>query len=231
MAHYGSLQLEEDMQLVNQDLWPSGPSCYAYWQGNYYVYGQDYESPPDNNSMNDQDNGLGVMNCLLPPSDTINIPIGSEYGDSLRLYEFAFLPQGWSFSISDSGWFQAPGTLVVEMSYPPEGMNVEDSAIIVIYAYDDQEEFAGNAQVEAFYICDCTDFCDMDGVSGITPVEVAYIVQYVYKSLDARPVLPDCPGINGDWDCSGTVTPLDVTWYVQYVYKSLGDGPCDPCSE
>jgi hypothetical protein len=78
--------------------------------------------------------------------------------------------------------------------------------------------------------CVCANiYCNMDGNSGFTPVDVAYIVNYVYKQLDARPVLPDCPGLNGDWDCSGQVSPLDVTWYVQFVYKSSGVGPCDPC--
>jgi hypothetical protein len=78
--------------------------------------------------------------------------------------------------------------------------------------------------------CDCLLFCNLDGVTGYTPVDVAYIVNYVYKQLDARPLLPGCPGDNGDWDCTGTVTPLDVTWYVQFVYKSSGIGPCDPCN-
>jgi hypothetical protein len=78
--------------------------------------------------------------------------------------------------------------------------------------------------------CICRNFCNLDGIAGYTPVDVAYIVNYVYKSQDARPVLPNCPGDNGDWDCSGAVTPLDVTYYVQYVYRSSGVGPCDPCN-
>jgi len=83
--------------------------------------------------------------------------------------------------------------------------------------------------------CDCELYCDMggalvDGQPAFTPIDVAYIVNYVYKSLDARPVLSLCPAENGDWDCSGAVTPLDVTYYVQFVYKSSGIGPCDPCN-
>ncbi len=77
--------------------------------------------------------------------------------------------------------------------------------------------------------CDCTDYCEMDGTPAISPLDVSYIVNYVYKGLDARPVLPDCPGDNGDWDCDGAVTPLDVSWYVLFVYKSSGVGPCNPC--
>jgi len=63
----------------------------------------------------------------------------------------------------------------------------------------------------------------------INPVDVVYIVNYVYKNLDARPVLPNCPGNNGDWNCDGNVNPVDVVWYVNYVYKNSGIGPCDPC--
>lgn len=73
-------------------------------------------------------------------------------------------------------------------------------------------------------------YCNMDAVAGYSPVDVAYIVNYVYKQLDARPNLPGLPGINGDWNCDGVVTPLDVTWYVQFVYRSSGIGPCDPCN-
>jgi len=78
--------------------------------------------------------------------------------------------------------------------------------------------------------CDCLMRCDMDGVTGYTPVDVAYIINYVYKQRDARPELPNCPGANGDWNCDGVVTPLDVSWYVRYVYKSSAVGPCNPCA-
>lgn len=77
--------------------------------------------------------------------------------------------------------------------------------------------------------CDCSSFCDLNPDDQINPLDVVYMVNYVYKGLDARPILPACPGDNGDWDCNGSVNPLDVTWYVQYVYKQSGVGPCDPC--
>lgn len=80
--------------------------------------------------------------------------------------------------------------------------------------------------------CVCAGvFCDMDGVNALTPIDVAYIVNYVFKSLDARPALANCPGKNGDWDCDDSVDPVDVALYVNYVYRRLGDGPCDPCTE
>ncbi len=81
------------------------------------------------------------------------------------------------------------------------------------------------------FICDCLGFCEFDLDGTIDPLDVAYIVNYVYRQLDARPVLPYCPRDNGDWNCDGGVDPLDVAFYVQFVYKSIGDGPCDPCAE
>jgi hypothetical protein len=78
--------------------------------------------------------------------------------------------------------------------------------------------------------CICGDFCNLDGVAGYTPVDIIYIVNFVYKQLDARQSLSNCASDNGDWDCSGYVTPVDVTYYVQYVYRSSGVGPCDPCN-
>lgn len=79
--------------------------------------------------------------------------------------------------------------------------------------------------------CECAGFCDMNLDGGFTPLDVTYIVKYVYRSQDARPQLFNCPMENGDWDCSGDVSPLDVTFYVNKVYRSRGDGPCAPCGE
>ncbi len=76
--------------------------------------------------------------------------------------------------------------------------------------------------------CDCAGFGDVNLDDSITPLDVAIMVSYVYKSLDARQQLPSCPGDNGDWNCDGQITPLDVTFVVNYVYKSRG-GPCNPC--
>jgi hypothetical protein len=71
----------------------------------------------------------------------------------------------------------------------------------------------------------------MDQNGTFDPLDVSYIVNYVYLSLDARPVLPLCPAENGDWDCSGgSPDPVDVAYYVAFVYKQSGVGPCDPCA-
>jgi len=94
------------------------------------------------------------------------------------------------------------------------------------------------AAVDAFsvtqyncYNCDCPGYCDLDASGAINPVDVVHIVNYVYKSLDAR-ILSSatCPGVNGDWNNDGDINPIDVVFYVNCVYKSSGTGPDDPCS-
>jgi len=78
--------------------------------------------------------------------------------------------------------------------------------------------------------CTCPGFCDMDGNGTFNPIDVVYLVNYVYKNLDSRVPLPaSCLMDNGDWNCDGDVNPVDVVFYVNYVYKSWGDGPGNPC--
>jgi len=79
--------------------------------------------------------------------------------------------------------------------------------------------------------CDCSGFCDVDLDGTINPVDVVLMVNYVYKQLDARQPLPDCPMENGDWDCTGQVNPVDVVFYVNHVYRGWATTPCNPCLE
>ena len=79
--------------------------------------------------------------------------------------------------------------------------------------------------------CDCKDFCNLDLVGSINPIDVVIIVKYVYKGEDLRQRIPTCPANNGDWNCDGAVNPVDVVHYVNYVYKGMiGKPPCDPCT-
>jgi M6 family metalloprotease-like protein len=75
--------------------------------------------------------------------------------------------------------------------------------------------------------CDCGALWgDLDDNAHLDPVDVAYIVKYVYKSQDARVQPPNCPHEVGDVNCDNSVTPLDVSFYVNYVYKSMQPFPC-----
>jgi len=95
----------------------------------------------------------------------------------------------------------------------------------------DQIDLDGDNVGDACDDCICSDFCNMDGASGLSPTDVVYIVNFVYKQLDARPELTNCPTGNGDWNCGDAVNPVDVVYYVNFVYKNVGGGPCDPCLE
>ncbi|MFC1476024.1 M6 family metalloprotease domain-containing protein [Candidatus Zixiibacteriota bacterium] len=76
--------------------------------------------------------------------------------------------------------------------------------------------------------CDCgTLWGDLDNSVSIDPLDVSYIVNYVYLGLDARIPPPNCPYAAGDVDCNDAVDPIDVAYYVNYVYLGLTPFGCD----
>jgi len=77
--------------------------------------------------------------------------------------------------------------------------------------------------------CNCGVKGDMDGNGLAAPLDVAYLVDYVYKQLDARVPPPNCPYEVGDTDCSDLVDPIDVAYLVTYIYKSQ-DALCNGCN-
>lgn len=76
--------------------------------------------------------------------------------------------------------------------------------------------------------CDCGVWGDVNGDMAVNPVDVVYMVNFVYKNQDARVQPPDCPYEAGDVDCNGQVNPVDVVYFVNYVYKNQ-NAFCDPC--
>ncbi|MFC1476249.1 hypothetical protein ACFLQW_04540 [Candidatus Zixiibacteriota bacterium] len=77
--------------------------------------------------------------------------------------------------------------------------------------------------------CDCGAKGDVNGDVSTDPLDVTYLVNYVYLSLDALTERPDCPYPKGDMNCDDSSDPLDVTYLVNYVYLSL-DALCDGCA-
>jgi hypothetical protein len=77
--------------------------------------------------------------------------------------------------------------------------------------------------------CDCGVWGDVNDDAAINPVDVVYMVNFVYKNQDARVQPPDCPYEAGDVDCNDQVNPVDVVYYVNYVYKNQ-KAFCDPCT-
>jgi len=78
--------------------------------------------------------------------------------------------------------------------------------------------------------CDCGVAGDMDCSGLATPLDVTFLVKFVYLTQDALCPLPDCPYPVGDLDCNSQVTPLDVAYIVNAVYK-LQNAICDGCAQ
>ena len=77
--------------------------------------------------------------------------------------------------------------------------------------------------------CNCGVAGDMDCNGEMDPVDVAYLVNYVYMSRDALCDLPNCPYPVGDLDCDDEVNPLDVAYIVNAVFVSR-NAICDGCA-
>jgi hypothetical protein len=79
--------------------------------------------------------------------------------------------------------------------------------------------------------CDCgSPWGDVDGEGTINAADVVVMVNYVYKAIDIRIPLPNCPMAAGDVDCVDNVNAADVVLYINYVYKNITPFPCpDPC--
>jgi len=77
--------------------------------------------------------------------------------------------------------------------------------------------------------CSCGVWGDVDGDGFINPVDVMYLVNFVFRGLDDRAVQVNCPRAVGDVNADDKVNPVDVVDYINYVYKNQ-DGFCnDPC--
>jgi len=77
--------------------------------------------------------------------------------------------------------------------------------------------------------CICGVWGDVNDDGEINPVDVVYLVNFVYKNIDGRTVWPDCPHVTGDVNCDDAVNPVDVVYYVNFVYKNQDAFCDDPC--
>ncbi len=81
--------------------------------------------------------------------------------------------------------------------------------------------------IDVYCPCDCGIAGDVDCNAISNPVDVAYLVNFVYLAQDALCAKLICPYHTGDMDCDGVTSPLDVVYLVNAVYlqqNALGDG-------
>jgi len=93
--------------------------------------------------------------------------------------------------------------------------------------HNDCEVWIGALGVGCY--CDCGLPGDMDCDGMTNPIDVVYLVNFVYLSQDARCVLPGCPYYTGDANCDYQVNPVDVVYLVNAVYKNQ-NALCDGCA-
>jgi hypothetical protein len=77
--------------------------------------------------------------------------------------------------------------------------------------------------------CDCGVWADITGDGNLNPVDVVFIVNFVYLGHDMRVLPLNCPFDAGDVNCDGNVNPVDVVFYVNGVYLGNNMFCADPC--
>ncbi len=77
-------------------------------------------------------------------------------------------------------------------------------------------------------VCDCGLEADVNCDDSENPLDVQYMVAFVFQDQDARCTKPDCPWQVGDVNCDNSVNPLDVQFMVQYVFMS-DNAMCTMC--
>ncbi len=76
--------------------------------------------------------------------------------------------------------------------------------------------------------CDCGLVGDVNCDDGVDPLDVQFLVAFVFQSQDARCTKPSCPNAVGNVNCDSSVDPLDVQFLVAFVFQS-NDARCNPC--
>jgi hypothetical protein len=70
---------------------------------------------------------------------------------------------------------------------------------------------------------------DINGDGSIDPLDVQFMVAYVFTGRDARVQPPNCYAEVGDVNCDGGVDPLDVSFMANKVFlgrDALCPNPC-----
>jgi hypothetical protein len=120
-----------------------------------------------------------------------------------------------------------PGTFEIDTTFLPPFRTLRflfcESIAAIVPAF-----IKGIVTVEP---CDCPLNGDWNCDGRIDPLDVAYMVNYVYRAFDQRPCNPGNCFQNGDVNCDHQIDPLDCAYLAAWVYRPGTPPPCDPCTE
>ena len=146
------------------------------------------------------------------------IPIGTVYGDTLHLFQHTFLPQGWSYALSDTQVIHAPDTVVVKIIHD-RLIGCTDTGRVIVYAYDQSGTYAGNAELRVYGIGKRGDLDNNDTVS---VSDLGLMSSFIYR-FGPSPVLLETAELTGD----KRVDIADMTKLVDHLFVSHNSFTCE----
>jgi hypothetical protein len=142
-------------------------------------------------------------------TDSTIISIGGESGSSIQLYTRAFMPTGWTYTLSDSGLVNAPCDIVITIEHPVP-VACADTARVIVYAYAPGDLYAGDAEAVVYAIGARGDVNFSNTVDSLDVFEFTTWL----LGTGPEPVNPDGMELNGD----ATVDIADLVRLVDHVY-------------
>jgi hypothetical protein len=149
------------------------------------------------------------MQNLGEGTNTTTIPIGTEFGSTLYLCHHAFVPEGWSYAISDTGWVTTPDTVTISITHPVPAL-CGDTCRVVLYAYQADETFAGNAEAR---FCPLGWPGDVNFSYTVDSLDIGEMRDYLVQAVGLPPNI-DGAEVNGD----GEIDVADLTRIVDKVF-------------
>jgi prenyltransferase beta subunit len=86
-----------------------------------------------------------------------------------------------------------------------------------------------NAGDMTLTVCECGVPGDMNCDSYVQPIDVVYLINWIFRGRYDLCSRPRCPFDTGDLNCDGAYSPLDAVLLINYIYRSRND-LCDGCT-
>lgn len=172
----------------------------------------------------------GLVTEVLSPTE-VRLSWPGVAGVSYHIYRRVTENNGVFFRIDDpSGSLDNPG--IGDSTYTDDTISEPARYTYLIIGEDALGGYSPHSEeitVEMEAFCDCGVPGDIDCDDVPTPLDVIYLVNYVYRQWPFPECdRPDCPYEIGDMNCDGSVDPRDVARIVPFVYKDWPTA-CDCC--